>query len=43
VYGGDHHISERTIDTHVRNLRAKLAAVNADVIETVHGVGYRCS
>ncbi len=43
VYGGDHHISERTIDTHVRNLRAKLAATNADVIETVHGVGYRCS
>ena len=43
VYGGDHHISERTIDTHVRNLRAKLAAVDADVIETVHGVGYRCS
>ena len=43
VYGDDHHISERTIDTHVRNLRAKLAAQNADVIETVHGVGYRCS
>jgi two-component system OmpR family response regulator len=43
VYGGDHHISERTIDTHVRNLRAKLAAADADVIETVHGVGYRCS
>ncbi|HWO22227.1 MAG TPA: response regulator transcription factor [Kofleriaceae bacterium] len=42
VYGDDHHISERTIDTHVRNLRAKLAAADADVIETVHGVGYRC-
>jgi two-component system OmpR family response regulator len=42
VYGGDHHLSERTIDTHVRNLRAKLAAAGADVIETVHGVGYRC-
>jgi len=42
VYGGDHHISERTIDTHVRNLRAKLTAAGADVIETVHGVGYRC-
>lgn len=43
VYGDDHHISERTIDTHVRNLRAKLAAAGAPVIETVHGVGYRCS
>lgn len=39
AYGDDHHISARTIDTHVRNLRAKLAA--HDVIETVHGVGYR--
>jgi two-component system OmpR family response regulator len=43
VYGDDHHISERTIDTHVRNLRAKLAAAGAPVIETVHGVGYRCA
>ena len=43
VYGDQHHISERTIDTHDRNLRAKLAAANADVIETVHGVGYRCT
>ena len=43
VYGADHAITERTIDTHVRNLRAKLAAAGAPVIETVHGVGYRCS
>ncbi|MBL9019139.1 MAG: response regulator transcription factor [Myxococcales bacterium] len=44
VYGGDHHLSERTIDTHVRNLRAKLAGAGGGelVIETVHGVGYRC-
>jgi two-component system OmpR family response regulator len=42
VYGDDHHISERTIDTHIRNLRAKLAAAGAPVIETIHGVGYRC-
>jgi two-component system OmpR family response regulator len=42
VYGDDHHISARTIDTHVRNLRAKLVAAGAPVIETVHGVGYRC-
>jgi two-component system OmpR family response regulator len=56
VYDGDHHITTRTIDTHVRNLRAKLQqaaersdAVAAgdhvprgiDVIETVHGMGYR--
>lgn len=42
VYGDDHHISARTIDTHIRNLRAKLLAAGAPVIETVHGVGYRC-
>ena len=42
VYGGEHYITERTIDTHVRNLRAKLVAAGAPVIETVHGVGYRC-
>ena len=32
----------KILDTHVRNLRAKLAAAGAPVIETVHGVGYRC-
>ena len=42
VYGDDHHVTARTIDTHIRNLRSKLAARGAPVIETVHGVGYRC-
>jgi two-component system OmpR family response regulator len=42
AYGDDHHITERTIDTHIRNLRGKLVAAGAPVIETVHGVGYRC-
>ena len=33
-------VSDRTIDSHIRNIRAKLSAVNCDnVIETVHGVG----
>jgi len=33
-------VSDRTIDSHIRNIRAKLAAVDCDnVIETVHGVG----
>jgi two-component system OmpR family response regulator len=40
AYPGEHHVTERTIDTHIRNLRAKLG--DADIIETVHGVGYRC-
>jgi DNA-binding response OmpR family regulator len=32
---------ERTIDSHVKNLRRKLGASGADVMETVLGVGYR--
>jgi two-component system OmpR family response regulator len=43
AYGDDHHITARTIVTHIRNLRAKLASAGAPVIETVHGVGYRSS
>lgn len=34
-------VSDRTIDSHVRRVRGKLAAIGADVIETVHGIGYR--
>ena len=33
---------KRTIDSHIRNIRAKLAEAGAtDAIETVHGVGFR--
>ncbi len=42
VYGGVIHVSDRTVDSHLRNLRAKLAAAGCDgAIETVHGVGIR--
>jgi len=41
AYSDDHHITERTIDTHVRRIRAKLRAFDLDPIETVHGLGYR--
>jgi two-component system OmpR family response regulator len=41
AWGGDVHVTERTIDSHVRRLRAKFAALGADPIETVYGVGYR--
>lgn len=42
VYGGNVHVSDRTLDSHLRNLRAKLAVVGcADAVETVHGVGIR--
>lgn len=38
--GEDTMVMERTIDVHIRALRAKLGP-SADVIETVRGVGYR--
>ncbi|MFS8035540.1 response regulator [Xanthobacter sp. AM11] len=42
AYRGAIHVADRTIDSHVRNIRAKLAAAGCDsVIETVHGVGFR--
>ena len=41
AYGGEHHVTERTIDSHVRRLRKKLGDVGVDPIETVYGVGYR--
>jgi two-component system OmpR family response regulator len=35
-------VSDRTIDSHIRNIRAKLAALDCDsVIETVHGIGFK--
>jgi len=42
LHGPGFAVTDRTIDSHVRNLRAKFAAVGApDVIETRAGVGYR--
>lgn len=36
-------VSDRTIDSHIRRIRQKfLAAGGEDVIETLHGIGYRC-
>ncbi|KQT15830.1 MULTISPECIES: response regulator transcription factor [Bradyrhizobium] len=35
-------VSDRTIDSHIRNIRAKLAALACEnVIETIHGVGFK--
>ncbi|MDC3956008.1 response regulator transcription factor [Polyangium jinanense] len=42
AYRYDNLITERTIDTHVRRIRAKFrAAGGEDPIATVHGVGYK--
>ncbi|HWA20257.1 MAG TPA: response regulator transcription factor [Devosia sp.] len=42
AYGGTTFVSDRTIDSHIRNLRAKFADAGCgNVVETVHGVGFR--
>ncbi len=39
--GGNHHVSDRTLDSHIRRIRAKLREQGLDAIETVHGLGFR--
>jgi len=42
AYAGNIHVADRTIDSHIRNIRAKMAAVGCETaIETVHGVGFK--
>ena len=40
VWGDDYFGGDRTVDIHVRRLRAKLPTIEAR-IETIHGIGYR--
>ena len=40
-YPDRHHVSDRTIDTHVKRVRQKLREAGVDPVETVHGLGYR--
>jgi len=44
AYGEHTFVSDRTIDSHIKRLRRKLADADraCDVIETVYGLGYRC-
>lgn len=39
IIGYDHYLYDRTIDTHMKNLRRKIG--DAAMIETVRGIGYR--
>ena len=45
IWGDNFAITDRTVDSHVKALRRKLAEAGGDaqVIETVRGVGYRLS
>ena len=42
VWGYERSVNTRTVDTHVRRLRAKLGN-SCDMIETIRGFGYRLS
>ncbi|HHY51534.1 MAG TPA: response regulator [Alphaproteobacteria bacterium] len=42
AYGPSIHVADRTIDSHIRNIRAKFAEAGCPgIIVTVHGVGFR--
>jgi two-component system response regulator ChvI len=43
AYGESIYVDDRTIDSHVKRLRKKFKAVDADFtqIETLYGLGYR--
>jgi len=42
LWGARSDVSDRTLDSHLRNLRGKLAKANAeDAVQTIHGVGIR--
>ena len=42
AYSTNTHVSDRTIDSHIRNIRSKLALAGCDsAIDTIHGVGFR--
>jgi two-component system OmpR family response regulator len=43
AYPFDNLVTERTLDTHVRRIRAKFRELGRDPIETVHGVGYKAA
>ena len=41
VWGYDYYGGARTVDVHIRRLRAKLGEEHANLIHTVRSVGYR--
>jgi DNA-binding response OmpR family regulator len=41
AYGEGQHITDRTVDSHIRRIRRKFSSQGVDPIETVYGVGYR--
>ncbi len=41
AYALDHYVSDRTVDSHIRRVRAKFQAVDGAPVDTVHGLGYK--
>ena len=43
LYDADHDVSDRSIDSHIKNLRKKLAAIepNRTLIHSIYGIGYK--
>lgn len=42
AYGPGTYVSDRTIDSHIRNIRQKFVACGqTSVVATVHGVGFK--
>jgi DNA-binding response OmpR family regulator len=41
VWGMDYAGGTRTVDIHVQRIRKKLGPVHSDILQTVHGIGYR--
>ena len=43
AYEHDNHVTDRTIDSHVRRIRRKFNDIGGDPVETNHGIGYKLS
>ncbi|QNK58724.1 response regulator transcription factor [Paenibacillus sp. PAMC21692] len=43
VWGMDYYGGTRTVDIHVQRLRKKLGPDHGEIIQTVHGIGYKAS
>lgn len=41
IYADQRIVSDRTVDSHIRNLRRKFAAFQCDPITSIYGVGFR--
>jgi two-component system alkaline phosphatase synthesis response regulator PhoP len=41
VWGMDYYGGTRTVDIHIQRLRKKLGENHNEIIQTVHGIGYK--